>query len=276
VNDYWDSKLLDNDVDAIVKRFTHFGEFKLSGGGTSDTYVDMREAMLVWPGHARRVLTQKLERMGVNDGTTLVGTGVSGALMLGLLDDDRPKLLWNPKGHGTEWSGTEPPGGASVVLLDDVATTGSTLMRLSRACASRGWTVIGECVLHDTRPELMKVPGRMVYLASPYSGTKDEQWRRYETALEAVKYITATGRVPLSPIVHCHFVAAGLDLPGDWDYWGQVSVSYLDGCAELWVLCMDGWDSSTGIRHEIEYARKNSIPVRYVTLDELADMAASR
>ena len=134
-------------IEEIVEHHTLHGEFKLSNGGTSDTYIDLRSALLCWK-CSHRLSRWYVDRLLQEHGAiTPVATGSFGALLLGHLSEAGwGCVLWNPKGHGVEWSGSKVHPGTRVVLLDDVVTTGGTLRALRAACEAQGWEVVGEIV----------------------------------------------------------------------------------------------------------------------------------
>lgn len=109
---------------------------------------------------------------------------------------------------------------------------------------------------------------KLIYIASPYSH-KDEDIM--QTRFSDVRDFTAsimqdiyrTGVVPFSPIVHCHEIAQVHELPKGYDYWLNVDKTFLRHADELWVLMIDGWRESTGVKAEIEFAESILIPVKY-------------
>ena len=120
----------------------------------------------------------------------------------------------------------------------------------------------------------------MIYLASPYtSGITKDMTPEFAQAIMQVRYeqvrkVTAEymrNFVPIfSPIVNNHEVAKYHDLPKEWDYWEKIDYMFLDASEELWVLMMDGWDTSKGVTAEIAYAEKIGIPVKYIPYEDVA------
>jgi hypothetical protein len=108
---------------------------------------------------------------------------------------------------------------------------------------------------------------KLVYVASPYSSPdKVTQEIRFLSAVIATGYLMNTylDTVFYSPISHTHPIATYCKLPGDWSFWKQFDETMLSRCEEVWVLMLDGWQSSTGVTAELGIARENSLPVKYI------------
>src|SRR5690606_20505123 len=97
-------------------------------------------------------------------------------------------------------------------------------------------------------------PESYIYLASPYSGTSFEQHLRYEYTKLAVAYMASEKLAVYSPIVAWHEVAHSYDLPKDATYWELIDSGFISTCSELWVLMLNGWEESAGIKMERDYA----------------------
>jgi hypothetical protein len=109
--------------------------------------------------------------------------------------------------------------------------------------------------------------GKLVYVASPYTST--------DKVLQEIRYIGAavgTGWLMntyqdisfYSPISHTHPIATYCKLPGHWEFWKQFDETVLSRCNEIWVLCLDGWQQSTGVTAELQIAVELGLPVKYV------------
>ena len=101
----------------------------------------------------------------------------------------------------------------------------------------------------------------MIYLASPYTynnGSVALQSQIKHARFKMVELQTALyiqhGRPVLSPIVHCHELAGHYNLPGNFEYWKKMNRAWLRCCHELHVLQLPGWEKSTGVVGEIEFA----------------------
>lgn len=104
----------------------------------------------------------------------------------------------------------------------------------------------------------------MIYLASPYSHP-DELVRhdRFAQALQATATMLRDGLIVYSPIVHCHPLARVYDLPTDFAFWQNYNFGILKHAEGLWVLMIDGFESSLGVQNEIIYAKELCIPYHY-------------
>ena len=110
----------------------------------------------------------------------------------------------------------------------------------------------------------------MIYLAQPYSDPDETvKQMRFEAAMLAAAKIFNKGKFLYSPILHCHPVALAHNLPGDFLFWGNYNMWMIERSDEVWVLQLEGWGRSTGVKAEIEYATRKGIPVLYYTLEDI-------
>ena len=104
----------------------------------------------------------------------------------------------------------------------------------------------------------------MIYLASPYTHKDPQvQQQRYELAMEAVAEFLRQGEFVYSPIVHCHEMAKRHSLPTDYQFWWNYNVDFMDSAQSIYVLCIDGWKESAGVRKEIEFAIADMYRLRF-------------
>lgn len=104
----------------------------------------------------------------------------------------------------------------------------------------------------------------MIYLASPYTHPEELiRARRYIAAREFVFDALQRGYPVVSPIVYCHQFARDFGAPVDAKSWFHLNKVLLDKAETLWVLKLQGWDESTGVIMEIEYALQRGLTVSY-------------
>jgi nucleoside 2-deoxyribosyltransferase len=105
----------------------------------------------------------------------------------------------------------------------------------------------------------------VIYLASPYSHP-DESVRisRFHAACDAAASLMRAGHVVFSPIAHTHPIAVRNALPLGWEFWKATDEAFLSRCDELYVLMLEGWDTSKGVTAEIEIARALGHPVKFI------------
>lgn len=109
----------------------------------------------------------------------------------------------------------------------------------------------------------------IVYLASPY--THEERAikeRRFRAATEAAAALIKKGYIVYSPITMTHpidVMLAGEGATLGSNFWVSFDEAFMDACSEIFVLQIEGWENSDGIRREIEYFKKQGKPVNYIS-----------
>jgi len=104
----------------------------------------------------------------------------------------------------------------------------------------------------------------LIYLASPYSNADPAvEQARFDAVCQAAATLMRRGLLVFSPIAHSHAIAR-FGLPTDWAFWQRYDRAFLNRCRELWVLKLPGWESSVGVRAEIQIAREMGKPVRLI------------
>lgn len=111
----------------------------------------------------------------------------------------------------------------------------------------------------------------MIYLASPYSH-KDPavMAERAEAVAAAAAHFMRQGHIIYCPIAAWHWVALRHDLPKDWPTWRKLDFGFVRHAREVWVLALDGWDTSVGVTAEREMAVLLGLPVKRVSPDDYA------
>ncbi len=104
----------------------------------------------------------------------------------------------------------------------------------------------------------------MIYLAGPYTHPDQfvVQQRGHQQAIFAIHCATK-GHIVYSPVAAWHRWSSGYGLPMTPEFWQRMSLGMLRVACELWVLCLDGWESSKGLQDEIRCAKNNGIKIRY-------------
>jgi hypothetical protein len=115
----------------------------------------------------------------------------------------------------------------------------------------------------------------MIYLASPYSDEDPKvQQRRYEAVRKMTAGFLERRFFIYSPIVHCHDLAAHHDLPKDFEFWRDYDFHMLDLAEQLWVLMLDGWNTSKGVTAEVLHwrQRRDTRDLHYVQQNGMFDL----
>lgn len=96
----------------------------------------------------------------------------------------------------------------------------------------------------------------LIYIASPFT-TDNYSLKidRFKTVCECCSVLMGKGLHVFSPIAHGWPIAEAGDLSTDWLYWKEVCETMVSRCQRFIVVTMDGWDESTGVKAEIEYAK---------------------
>lgn len=109
----------------------------------------------------------------------------------------------------------------------------------------------------------------LIYLASPYThNAASVRQLRFEQVCEVAGRLMSKGLHVFSPIAHTHCIALMAGLPCEIRYWEEYDRKILSRCDELWVLTLDGWIESKGVKFEIKVARELPIPVRMIGLHD--------
>ncbi|HEV2165587.1 MAG TPA: orotate phosphoribosyltransferase [Thermoplasmata archaeon] len=128
-----------------------FGTFTLASGRTSDVYVDIKR---MWTDPARlEVLGAELaDRVGDAERLGGMELGAVPLLAAASLGSRRPFVVVRkaPKGHGTNQRiEGEVPDGARVVVIEDVTTTGGSVLETVQILRSAGAIVDRVLVVVD-------------------------------------------------------------------------------------------------------------------------------
>lgn len=111
--------------------------------------------------------------------------------------------------------------------------------------------------------------GKIIYIASPYSHKfEGKRITRAKQVSQFSAILIKSGLVVFSPISYGHEMTNHSKLPGDFKFWENFCLSFLSKCDEMYVYMMPGWQDSIGIKNEIVYCEKHSIPIKYVPFNK--------
>jgi len=103
---------------------------------------------------------------------------------------------------------------------------------------------------------------KRIYLASPYSGTPEEQEARFRAACRVAGQLIRQGFIVYSPIAHSHPICeATRGLPGTWGFWERIDRTFIEWADEVRVLMLPGYECSRGVKAEIQIAKQAGKPV---------------
>lgn len=95
----------------------------------------------------------------------------------------------------------------------------------------------------------------MIFLACPYTGNKEEVEARMKRFAQTVGNLERDGKHVVSTLF-MHYIVKEAELPHDSGFWNSYGAELISLCDELYVLCLDGWHKSTGVKFEMETAKK--------------------
>ena len=104
------------------------------------------------------------------------------------------------------------------------------------------------------------------YLASPYTGTKEEEEDRFQKALAATASLLRRKIAVYSPIVHCHQMHLAHKLPGTYEFCAWYNTIMITQAKYLAILTISGWDKSEGVWEEFWSARDMGLPVVFYSV----------
>ncbi len=108
----------------------------------------------------------------------------------------------------------------------------------------------------------------IVYLACPYTDADPKvRLSRFQKATEAAAHLIEQGRIVFSPITMTHpidLVLADENATLGSDYWVSFDEAFMEFCSEMVILKIDGWDSSRGVKREMEFFKRHNRPISYM------------
>lgn len=105
---------------------------------------------------------------------------------------------------------------------------------------------------------------QMVYLAAPYSHT-DNDVVTHRIAMFAIidAKLALQGVFTVSPLSK-HFSKQFTNVPLTWEFWQHYAKKLMEKCDALYVIMLDGWETSEGVQAEIKLAKKMSLEIKYL------------
>lgn len=107
---------------------------------------------------------------------------------------------------------------------------------------------------------------KLIYISSPYSKV-DKPMRTYRAAKVSEFTMWCIKTFPETnfycPIAHSHMLAEYGDpgLDENWDFWKPIDKDWIKRCDEVWVLALDGYKQSVGVKQEVKWAAEMGKPV---------------
>lgn len=101
------------------------------------------------------------------------------------------------------------------------------------------------------------------YIASPYTHRDPAvMQRRYEKAVDFTSWlIEKQEMLVFSPIVHSHPLCQHAKMRPEFDFWMNLDEVMIRPAEGLIVLQIDGWETSRGIKAELELAKLYKKPI---------------
>jgi hypothetical protein len=110
----------------------------------------------------------------------------------------------------------------------------------------------------------------LVYLATPYSKYRPDIETAFQHAAALAAKLMQLGMKVYSPIAHGHPLSTyGKVDPFDHSIWLPFDAAIMDKADALLVAKMQGWDVSTGIKHEIDVFLRDGKPVWYLDTEAM-------
>ena len=107
---------------------------------------------------------------------------------------------------------------------------------------------------------------KKIYLAAPYSD-KDPKVReqRVEAVNKKAAELMMAGNLVFSPLSHSHPISKHCTVdPCDNGFWLRQDLWILPICDVMYILCLDGWQYSSGIKTECDRAELLNIPIEMI------------
>ena len=105
----------------------------------------------------------------------------------------------------------------------------------------------------------------IIYLACPYTHPdRTVVEYRVEAVTQAAARLIEKGSIVFSPLTLTHPINDLMLEPQGSDYWVSFDEAFMEHCSEIQVLMLPGWDSSKGIRREMEFFTSRGRKLSYI------------
>lgn len=103
-----------------------------------------------------------------------------------------------------------------------------------------------------------------LYIASPYThdDPRMRQWR-YEAVRDFAAFLTKQRTWSFCPIMHSHDMTLHHQFPHIFEFWHDWNCSMIYPSSGIVVFQIEGWNTSRGVKAEIEYAQEIGRPIVY-------------
>ena len=104
----------------------------------------------------------------------------------------------------------------------------------------------------------------VIFVSAPYTHSdKDVVNYRMKVVTETLAQLASIGKVGISPLLMHFCLNTGIQLPSDFEFWKNYSLTLLSKSDLVMVLLLPGWAESEGVKEEINLAYELKIPVIY-------------
>ena len=101
---------------------------------------------------------------------------------------------------------------------------------------------------------------KLIYLGSPYtSPNKEVMQARFEAISRIAAGLTKEGYIVFSPITYGHTLCNFAELPVEFDFWNDFCLEFLSKSDLFVQVNLMGWESSKGLKAELEFCKENDI-----------------
>lgn len=119
--------------------------------------------------------------------------------------------------------------------------------------------------------------GGMIYLISPYTHPAGHmRAQRFKRAKQACADLMRQGEQVFSPVVYGHYMEDACDLKMSHDYWMRFCLPFLAASSRAYVLTLEGWDLSKGIKEEVLLCDRMGKPVSGYQLGDFCEDISGR